>query len=72
MSNAFKQQLSNVPLTMTVWPSAFLLKDYSMHTPPQLQKGPSNFVWSHHISWKIQSNTATISQGDTLHGKYDV
>ena len=37
ISTASKQQLSDVPLTMTLWPSAFLLKDLGMHTPPQLR-----------------------------------
>ena len=36
MSTASKQQLSDVPLTMTLWPSAFLLKDFVMWTPLHL------------------------------------
>ena len=32
-----KQQLSNVFLTMTLWQSTFLLKDFEMHTPLQLK-----------------------------------
>ena len=38
MSTTSQQQLSNVPLTMTLWPSAFLLKEFGMHTSPQVRK----------------------------------
>ena len=36
ISTTSKQQLSNAPLTKTLQPSAFLLKDFGMHTPPHL------------------------------------
>ena len=36
MCTTSKQQLSNGPLTMTLWPSTFLSKDFGMCTPPEL------------------------------------
>ena len=37
ISTASKQQLSNAPLTMTLWQSIFLLKGFEKHTPLQLK-----------------------------------
>ena len=74
ISTASKQQLSSALLIMTLWQSIFLLKYFRLCTPLQLKftKGPSNFVWSHQIGWKIQCSTTTNGQADTLHGQYDV
>ena len=42
MSTTSKQQLSDVPLTMTLWPSVCLLRDFWMHTTTAkiYKKGP--------------------------------
>ena len=37
ISTASKQQLSDALLTMTLWQSTFLSKDFGMHTPSQLK-----------------------------------
>ena len=37
ISITLKQQLSNVLLTMTLWQSASLLRDFEMHPPLQLK-----------------------------------
>ena len=40
MSTTSKQQLSDVPLTMTLWPSALLLKDANTTTAKIYEKDP--------------------------------
>ena len=37
-----------------------------------LQKGSSNFVWSHQIGWKTQCSTTTNNHTNTLNSQYDV
>ena len=66
MSTTTKQQLSDVPLTMTLWPSALLLNDANTTTVKIYEKDPQTLSEVIRIVEKIQCSTTTNSHPDTV------